>query len=60
MFSKYNRVTSTLKPEDTAAVILVQNGAIGLIEATTAARPSDLEGSLSILGENGTVEIGGS
>jgi predicted dehydrogenase len=35
------------------------NGALGLIEATTAARPTDLEGSLSILGEGGSVEIGG-
>jgi len=35
------------------------NGALGVIEATTATRPSDLEGSISILGEGGTVEIGG-
>src|SRR5436190_501244 len=34
-------------------------GALGIIEATTAARPTDLEGSLSILGEKGTVEIAG-
>ena len=32
---------------------------MGLIEATTATRPNDLEGSLSILGEKGSVEIGG-
>jgi UDP-N-acetyl-2-amino-2-deoxyglucuronate dehydrogenase len=30
-----------------------------LDRATTAARPTDLEGSLSILGEKGTVEISG-
>jgi predicted dehydrogenase len=30
-----------------------------VIEATTAARPKDVEGSISILGENGMVEIGG-
>ena len=30
-----------------------------VIEATTATRPVDLEGSLSILGENGSVVIGG-
>ena len=30
-----------------------------VIEATTATRPKDLEGSISILGEKGTVEIGG-
>ncbi len=35
------------------------SGALGVIEATTATRPKDLEGSISILGERGTVEIGG-
>jgi predicted dehydrogenase len=46
--------------EDTGAAILrFRKGAIGIIEATTAARPKDLEGSISILGEKGSVEIGG-
>jgi UDP-N-acetyl-2-amino-2-deoxyglucuronate dehydrogenase len=46
--------------EDTGVAILkFANGALGVIEATTAARPVDLEGSISILGENGTVEIAG-
>jgi UDP-N-acetyl-2-amino-2-deoxyglucuronate dehydrogenase len=40
-------------------VLKFRNGALGVIEATTAARPKDLEGSLSLLGEGGTVEIGG-
>ena len=31
----------------------------GIIEATTAIRPKDLEGSISIIGENGTVVIEG-
>ena len=49
-----------IETEDTAVVILkFKNGALGVIEATTATRPKDLEGSLSILGEGGTVEIGG-
>ena len=49
-----------IEAEDTAVVILrFTNGALGIIEATTATRPKDLEGSLSILGENGTVEVGG-
>ena len=34
-------------------------GALGVLEATTAARPKDLEGSISILGEKGSVVIGG-
>ena len=49
-----------IEVEDTAVVILrFTNGALGIIEATTATRPNDIEGSLSILGENGTVEVGG-
>ncbi len=49
-----------IEAEDTAVAILkFRNGALGIIEATTATRPVDLEGSLSIMGEGGTVEIGG-
>ena len=49
-----------IEAEDTAVVTLrFKNGALGLIEATTATRPADLEGSLSVLGETGSVEIGG-
>jgi len=49
-----------IEAEDTAIVLLkFKNGALGIIEATTATRPKDIEGSLSILGERGTVEIGG-
>ena len=49
-----------IEAEDTATVLLrFRSGALGIIEATTAARPVDLEGSLSLLGERGTVEIGG-
>ena len=49
-----------IEAEDTAvATLKFRNGALGIIEATTAARPKDLEGSLSILGEKGTVEIAG-
>ena len=49
-----------IETEDTAvATLKFRSGALGIIEATTAARPTDLEGSLSILGEKGTVEIAG-
>jgi UDP-N-acetyl-2-amino-2-deoxyglucuronate dehydrogenase len=49
-----------IETEDTAVVALrFASGALGVIEATTAARPTDLEGSISILGEGGAVEIGG-
>lgn len=49
-----------IEAEDTAVVTLrFSNGALGVIEATTATRPKDLEGSVSILGEGGTVVVGG-
>jgi UDP-N-acetyl-2-amino-2-deoxyglucuronate dehydrogenase len=51
---------SDIEVEDTGVAILrFENGAIGVIEATTATRPKDLEGSISLLGEHGTVEIAG-
>jgi predicted dehydrogenase len=49
-----------IETEDTiVASLRFRNGSLGVIEATIATRPKDLEGSISILGENGTVEIGG-
>lgn len=49
-----------IEVEDTAlAVFRFQSGALGAFEATVATRPEDLEGSLSILGEKGSVIIGG-
>lgn len=49
-----------IETEDTGVAILrFKNGALGIIEATTATRPKDIEGSISILGEKGAVEIGG-
>jgi UDP-N-acetyl-2-amino-2-deoxyglucuronate dehydrogenase len=49
-----------IEAEDTGVVIIkFRNGALGVVEATTATRPDNLEGSISVLGEKGTVEIGG-
>jgi predicted dehydrogenase len=60
VFAKGIKALADIEAEDTAAIILkFNNGGIGLIEATTAIRPKDLEGSISILGEKGSVEIGG-
>jgi predicted dehydrogenase len=51
---------SDIEVDDTCvALVKFHNGALGIIEATTAARPKDLEGSLSIMGEKGAVVIGG-
>ncbi|MBX7491498.1 Gfo/Idh/MocA family protein [Helicobacter turcicus] len=60
VFAKGTTALSTIEAEDTGiAVLKFKNGALGVVEATTATRPSDLEGSISILGELGSVEIGG-
>ena len=49
-----------LQAEDTAAAtVQFVNGSLGVVEATTAARPVDLHASLSIVGEKGTVVISG-
>jgi UDP-N-acetyl-2-amino-2-deoxyglucuronate dehydrogenase len=60
VFAKSKTALVDIEAEDTAVVILkFCNGALGVIEATTAIRPKDLEGSISILGETGSVEIAG-
>ena len=60
VFAKSNTALVDIEVEDTGVVLVkFANGALGVIEATTATRPSDLEGSISVLGENGSVEIGG-
>lgn len=49
-----------IEAEDTAVVaVRFRSGALGVIEATTAVRPKDLEGSISLMGEKGTAVIGG-
>lgn len=60
VFAMAATALANIEAEDTAVVLLrFTSGALGIIEATTATRPTDLEGSISILGEGGTVEIGG-
>ena len=60
VFAKSKNALADIEAEDTAVVILkFRNGALGVIEATTAIRPKDLEGSISILGATGSVEVGG-
>lgn len=60
VFARSRTALVDIEAEDTAVVVLkFRNGALGVIEATTATRPVDLEGSISILGEHGTVEVGG-
>ena len=54
--SRLNR----LEAEDTmVATVRFTSGALGTIEATTAARPEDFEASLSVVGEQGMAVVGG-
>ncbi|GAB4420910.1 MAG: Gfo/Idh/MocA family oxidoreductase [Bacteriovoracaceae bacterium] len=60
VFAKSATRLVKIEAEDTGVVVIkFVSGALGIIEATTATRPKDLEGSVSILGEGGTVEIAG-
>ena len=60
VFAMTNTALLNIETEDTGVVVLkFENGALGIIEATNATRPRDLEGSISILGEKGTVVVGG-
>jgi len=57
-------ITATLarkiEAEDTgAAIIRFKNGALGSINVTMLTYPQNLEGSITIMGEKGTVRIGG-
>ena len=60
VFAHATTTLADIEAEDTAvATLKFKNGALGIIEATTATRPRDLEGSVSVLGEKGSVVIGG-
>jgi UDP-N-acetyl-2-amino-2-deoxyglucuronate dehydrogenase len=60
VYAKAATALVDIETEDTGvAVVKFRSGALGVIEATTACRPKDLEGSISVLGEKGSVEIGG-
>lgn len=49
-----------IQTEDSgAAVIRFESGAIGVLEVTMLTYPRNLEGSFTLLGEKGTVKIGG-
>jgi UDP-N-acetyl-2-amino-2-deoxyglucuronate dehydrogenase len=49
-----------IEAEDTgAAVVRAASGAMGVLQVTMLAYPRNLEGSITILGERGTVRIGG-
>ena len=60
VFAKGDKINKKTKASDTVAAILeFKNGTTGILETTTATQPDNLEGSISVLGEKGSVEIGG-
>jgi len=60
VFAKGRTVGHEIEVEDTGVVLLkFRGGGLGVIQASTCIQPHDLEGSLLLYGEKGTVEIGG-
>lgn len=60
VYATSRRFLHHMEAEDTAvATWQFQSGALGAFEATTCASPKDLEGSITVLGEKGEVEIAG-
>lgn len=60
VFARTRTALVDIECEDTGvAIIEFASGAIGVVEATTASRPNDLEGSLSLLGSSGSAVLGG-
>ena len=54
-----NRLNQLEAEDTTVAIVRFENNALGTIEVTTAARPMDMDASLTIIGEKGSASIGG-
>tara|TARA_X000000950_G_C13919230_1_gene662510 strand:+ start:7600 stop:8655 length:1056 start_codon:yes stop_codon:yes gene_type:complete len=55
-----NNLINKLEAEDTAICLMkFYNNSMGTLEATTAARPNDIEASISIIGDKGHIDISG-
>ncbi|MCX5755738.1 MAG: Gfo/Idh/MocA family oxidoreductase [Gemmatimonadetes bacterium] len=60
VMAKTATLARKIEAEDTGiAVLKYRSGALGSIQVTMLTYPKNLEGSLTILGEKGTVKIGG-
>ncbi len=60
VYARGATMLSKIEAEDVGcAFFKFTSGALGVVEATTCARPVDIESSISILGEKGSVVIGG-
>ncbi len=60
VMAKTATLARRIETEDSGVAILrFRSGALGVIEVTMLTYPKNMEGSLTILGEKGTVKIGG-
>jgi UDP-N-acetyl-2-amino-2-deoxyglucuronate dehydrogenase len=60
VMAKTATLARRIEAEDTGAAILkFRSGALGVLEVTMLTYPKNLEGSITLLGERGTVRIGG-
>jgi UDP-N-acetyl-2-amino-2-deoxyglucuronate dehydrogenase len=60
VMAKTATLARRIESEDTGAAILrFRSGALGVLEVTMLTYPKNLEGSITILGERGSVKIGG-
>ncbi len=60
VMAKTATLARRIEAEDSGAAILkFRNGAIGVLEVTMLTFPKNYEGSITLLGEKGTVKIGG-
>ena len=60
VIAKTATLARRIEAEDSgAAVLKFRNGALGVIEVTMLTYPRNLEGSFTLIGEKGTVKIGG-
>jgi UDP-N-acetyl-2-amino-2-deoxyglucuronate dehydrogenase len=60
VMAKTATLARKIETEDTGvAVLKFRSGALGVIEVTMLTYPRNLEGSITLLGETGTVKVGG-
>ena len=60
VIAKTATLARRIETEDTGvAVMRFRSGALGVIEVTMLTYPKNMEGSITVLGEKGTVKIGG-
>ena len=60
VMAKTATLARRIETEDTgAAVLRFRNGALGVLEVTMLTFPRNMEGSITLLGERGSVKVGG-